>query len=144
MTIADQTDFIAGLTLRMGANSENISDDGYAVGAETAMSELGWDYPLSHPLKVFWAYSRGVRHCLFILLIESAHKFRYKDIFLQNRFSHYSTLIDKLDKDFEKAKEENAEMFFSAASVSAEDIISSMCAYIPNVRDYDIYGNSGR
>lgn len=144
MSIADQSELIDGITLRLGSNSGNVSDDGYVVGAETAMAELGWDYPLSHPLKVFWAFNRGVRHCIFILQIESAHKYRYKDIFLQNRFTHYSALIEKMDKDFEKAKGENPDMFFSAANADAESIISSICAYIPNIRDYDIYGNTRR
>lgn len=124
----------------LGKSSSNITDDGYSLGAESAMAELGWEYPISHPFKVMWAKNRCARHCLLILKIESAHKFRYKDIHLQNRFSHYDSLIKQMDLDFEKAKEEYPEMFPAVIDMSEEMLSSSMSYYIPNLPDYDDLG----
>lgn len=140
MPISSLDDFIEGIKLRMGSNSANVSDDGYAVGADTAMNELGWSLPLDQPLKVLWAYNRAVRHCVYILMIESAHKFRYKEIFLQNRFAHYKSLIDDMDKSFEKAQEDNPDLFLDSVYTDDNAILSSIAYYIPNCRDYDWLG----
>ena len=138
-TIGNSDEFVSGIVARMGSNAENLSPESFLVAAESAELELGWEYPISAPLKVLWFYNRGVRHATYILMIESAHKFRYNKIFLQNRFEHYSKLIEKMDKDFEAAKNENTDIF-GPTSFSEEFILNGMTTYIPNVRDYDQYG----
>jgi hypothetical protein len=140
MLISNKDSFIDGLKLRMGSNASNLTEDGFEVGADMAMSELGWSYPLGHPLKVFWAYQRGVRHSVHILLIESAHKFRYKEIFLQNRYAHYRSIIDDMDKDFELAKEENPALFVDSMYIDENTLASSLSYYIPNYGDFDTLG----
>lgn len=140
MPISSKDDFIEGIGLRMGGNSANLTPDGFDVAADTALNELGWSVPIDHPLKVFWAYQRGVRHSVYILMIESAHKFRYKEIFLQNRFSHYKAMIDDMDKAFEKAKEDNPELFSDSVYIDSDSIASSLSFYIPNLGDFDTLG----
>jgi hypothetical protein len=140
MAIINKDSFIDGIKLRMGTNASNLTDEGFEVGAETAMNELGWSYPVDHPLKTFWAFQRGVRHSVHILLIESAHKFRYKEIFLQNRYSHYRSIIDDMDKAFEVAKEENPALFADSTFVDENTLASSLSYYIPNYGDYDTLG----
>ena len=140
MPINSTDDFIEGIKLRMGGNSVNVSEDGLGVAAETALDELGWSIPVDHPLKVFWAYQRAVRHAVYILMVESAHKFRYKEIFLQNRFAHYKAMIDDMDKSFKEAKEENPELFASATYIDDETISSSLSFYIPNISQFDGLG----
>jgi hypothetical protein len=140
MPISNIDDLIEGIKLRMGGNAENVTEDGLNVAAETALSELGWAIPVAHPLKIFWTYHRAVRHSTHILMIESAHKFRYKEIFLQNRFSHYKSLIDDMDKAFERAKDENPELFMDSVYIDDASITSSLSYYIPNVSDYDNLG----
>lgn len=140
MPISNIDDLIEGIQLRMGGNAENVTEDGLNVAAETALSELGWTIPVVHPLKIFWTYHRAVRHSTHILMIESAHKFRYKEIFLQNRFSHYKSLIDDMDKAFERAKDENPDLFMDSVYIDDATITSSLSYYIPNVSDYDNLG----
>ena len=140
MPISSKDDFIEGIGLRMGGNSANLTPDGFDVAADTALNELGWSVPIDHPLKVFWAYQRGVRHSVYILMVESAHKFRYKEIFLQNRFSHYKSMIDDMDKAFDKAKEDNPELFADSVYIDDQSIASSLSFYIPNLGDFDALG----
>ena len=138
--ISDIDALVEGFVSKFGKNSSNLSEDLQIAACNTAMSELGWAFPLAHHLKEFWAVNRAVRHGLAILQIESAHKFRYKEIFLQNRFSHYTQLIDKMDKDFEKAKEENPTLFLYSTYIDTETLSLSMTYYIRNERDYDDLG----
>ena len=140
MPINSTDDFIEGIKLRMGGNAVNLTEDGLGVAAETALNELGWSIPVDHPLKVFWAYQRGVRHSVFILMVESAHKFRYKEIFLQNRFAHYKAMIDDMDKAFEKVKEDNPELFPDSIYMDDATIASSLSFYIPNISQFDGLG----
>lgn len=44
-------------------------------------------------------------------MVESAHKFQYKQIHLEHRFKHYIQLIENLDMLFAKAIEEFPELF---------------------------------
>lgn len=140
MPISSTDAFIEGIGLRMGGNSANLTSEGFEVAAETALNELGWSIPIDHPLKVFWAFQRGVRHAVFILMVESAHKFRYKEIFLQNRFSHYKSMIDDMDKAFENAKEENPDVFSASVYIDDATISSSLSFYITNLGDFDELG----
>lgn len=140
MVINSTDELIDTLRFKMGTNSDNLTDDGFSVAVDSALLELGWVLPCTHPNKVLWIINRSLRYCIEILLIESAHKFRYDKIFLQNRFSHYQALITKMDDDFRKAIEDNPSLFSSMIQLDPEFIVSSMMAYIPNLRDYDIYG----
>ncbi len=142
MPINNTEYFLDGIKLRMGGNADNVSEDGLTVAIETALNELGWAIPVAHPLKVFWAYQRAVRHAVYILMVESAHKFRYKEIFLQNRFSHYKSMIDDMDKAFEKAKDENPELFPDSTYMDDATITSSLSYYIPNAGDVDGLGRA--
>ena len=144
MSISSTEDFLVGIALRMGSNSANVTQEGMTVAAETALNGLGWSIPVDHPIRVFWAYQRAVRHCLFILMVESAHKFRYKNIFLQNRFAHYEILIKKMDEDFEKAQDDSPDIFASANLFDLETLASSLSFYIPNYGEYDTLGRWGR
>jgi hypothetical protein len=140
MVINSTDELIDTLRFKMGTNSDNLTDDGFSVAVDSALLELGWVLPCTHPNKVLWIINRSLRYCIEILLIESAHKFRYDKIFLQNRFSHYQALITKMDDDFRRAIEDNPSLFSSMVQLDPEFIVSSMMAYIPNLRDYDIYG----
>ena len=138
--ISDIDALVEGFVNKFGKNSSNLSEDLQIAACNTAMSELGWSFPLDHHLKDFWAINRAVRHGLSILQIESAHKFRYKEIFLQNRFAHYTQLIEKMDKDFEKAKEENPTLFIDTTFIDPEYLTRMLSYYIRNERDYDNLG----
>ncbi len=55
---------------------------------------------------------------MYVLLLEQAHKFRFKQIHLQQRFEHYIKLIDQMDIAFADFKAENPSLF-PLSSVSA-------------------------
>ena len=128
------------LSFKMGTNADNLTEEGFRVAIDSALLELGWVLPCTHPKQVLWIINRSLRYSIEILLIESAHKFRYDKIFLQNRFSHYQALIEKMDSDFEKAIEDNPSLFSSMNQTDPEYIVNAMTSYIPNLRDYDEYG----
>ena len=139
-SISNTDTLIDILRLKMGTNAENVTDDGFGVAVDSALMELGWELPCSHPKKVLWIINRSLRFALEILQIESAHKFRYDKIFLQNRFTHYQALIEKMDKDFAQAVEDDPFLFSTMMTIDSEYLVSAMTTYIPNLRDYDIYG----
>ena len=125
---------------KMGSNSSNVSEDGYGVAIDSALLELGWEIPCSHPKKIFWLINRSLRYSIEILLLESAHKFRYDKIFLQNRHTQYLATLNKMDQDFAKAVEDDPYLFASGTSVDTEYLVEALSAYIPNIRSFDIYG----
>lgn len=78
----------------------------YDNALDDAARDTGWAYPVSGDTKIKWQKQRAKRHVFFYLLSESAHKFKYKQINLQNRFFHYKQLIDTMDKNWKDAQEE--------------------------------------
>ena len=99
-----------------------------------------WALPIAHPLKVHWVIERSVRHSVFILMLEAARKFRYKQIHLQNRFEHYNKILTLMDELYAKAKVENPELF-SDSVFADSDTLCNWITYIPNARQYNNLGN---
>jgi len=131
---------VDSLKTKFGVTSDSLTDEAYEDAANSALRELGWAVPIAHPLKEYWVAERGTRHAIFILMIEAARKFRYKQIHLQNRFEHYNKILSLLDAQFESAKKENPELFSDSVFVDA-DTLCSWITYIPNARDYNSLGN---
>ncbi len=96
--------------------TSSLEDDDYSNAIDQAERDTGWSMPQSTAFKVTWLIERSKRHLFFSLQSESAADFRFKNIFLNHQFEHYSKLVAKMDKDFEKAQEDNA---FEFAGVSA-------------------------
>lgn len=96
--------------------SSSLVDADYSNAIDQAERDTGWSMPQTAAFNLKWMIERSKRHLFFFLLSEAASKFRFKEIHLQQRFEHYRELIDKMDKDFEKAQDEYA---FEFAGVSA-------------------------
>jgi len=96
--------------------SSSLVDADYSNAIDQAERDTGWSMPQTAAFNLKWMIERSKRHLFFFLLTEAASKFRFKEIHLQQRFEHYRELIDKMDKDFEKAQDEYA---FEFAGVSA-------------------------
>lgn len=124
---------------KFGVTADSLSDEAYTDAINSALRELGWSVPIDHPLKEFWVLERSVRHSIFVLMIEAARKFRYKQIHLQNRFEHYSSILALLDKQYTDAKKENPELFAGSVYVDSDTLVRWI-TYIPNARDYDVFG----
>jgi len=99
--------------------TSKLEGDDYDNAVVAAERDTGWLLPQSTNFKIKWILERSKRHIFFYLLSESAAKFRYKNIHLQHRFEHYSKLVDRMDKDFAKAMEDDA---FEFAGVSSFEI----------------------
>ena len=134
MTISSQEELISIVKTLMGGSYENISEIGYISATDMTLKELPWTLPLSAQKKEYWLVERSKRNVIFILLTESAHKFKYKEISLQHRFANYFKLIDKMDSDFEKAIDDDPVTF---ADLSTQD---ALCFYVTNGFIYDQFG----
>jgi hypothetical protein len=99
------------LKFQLSSLATLITEDGYELACNLAEQELGWSYPVSNSVQLFWMIKRGTRHALNILRIASANKFKYKSVNLQNRFEHFQKLIEDMDKEFEEAMNADVALF---------------------------------
>jgi len=90
----------------------------YYNACDDASRETGFSFPVSSDLQILWIKNRAKRHLFFYLLTESAHKFKYEQINLQHRFEHYFKIIERMDEQYEIAKDENALEFSGASAVN--------------------------
>lgn len=109
--ITDREELVLFSQNLMGGSSTKVSDDGFEEAAKQTEKELRFAYPVTDSTKSFWMVERMRRHLLYILMVESAHKFQYKQIHIEHRFKHYIQLIEKCDRDFLKAADDFPELF---------------------------------
>ena len=111
MSLQDTDELITAIEPTLGASFALLTDDGLEAAANAVVNELGVSLPISNQQLEYWMVERGKRHCLMILTIEAAHKFRYKNAHLQNRFQNYEKLISLMDKIFADAVDANPSLF---------------------------------
>jgi hypothetical protein len=116
MEINDADDLTGLIEIQLSSLSTLITADGYELVCDQTMQELGWSYPLTTSAKLFWAMKRGTRHAMYILLIASANKFKYKLVNLQHRFEHFQKLIADMDKEFATAMASEPSLFCTVGS----------------------------
>jgi len=83
----------------------------YDNALEDAARDTGWGFPVSGDFKILWQKKRAKRHLFFYLLTESAIKFQYKQIKLDQRFEHFKELVEDMDAEFKIIQEEEAHEF---------------------------------
>lgn len=84
-----------------------------------AAKETGWPFPVSGDLQELWIEQRAKRNCYFMLWTQSARKFKVEQLNLNQRFDHYGKVIEKMDAEFEKLKEDRPELFMNVDSYKA-------------------------
>lgn len=136
MAITNLEEFTDKVSVELGSLASKVADDAFESASDKVINEVQWSYPVTDPFKSFWFMERGKRHLIQIFLIESAHKFKYKQIHLNQRFDHYLLLLKKMDEDFLRATEENPEAF----PASAGGVPFTL--YIANTFTYDFLGRS--
>jgi len=114
--MATADDVIDLVKIQLSSSSELITVEGYASAVATAASELGWLLPNSEATQTMWLAKRTLRHCVFILWVASAQKFKYKQVNLQQRFEHYGKLLEVMDGEYATALEENQQLFTGIAA----------------------------
>ena len=87
-----------------------LTAEDYSNALDDAARET-WALPVTTDFRIDWVKKRAKRHLFFYLMTESAHKFKYKQINLQQRFEHYKELIADMDLKFKEAMEENPSEF---------------------------------
>lgn len=114
--MASADDIIDLCKIQLSTSAELVTDDGYESAVATAVSELGFSLPSSDDSKTMWLTKRSLRHCIFILWVASAQKFKYKQVNLQQRFEHYDRLLGVMDKEYTDAAEADASFFSDVAA----------------------------
>jgi len=100
-----------------------VTED-YENSVSDALLETGWALPTSVSFQLYWIKTRAKRHMFFMLLSESAHKFKYEQINLQHRFDHYYKLITTMDDQFKEVMEEHPDEFLEALGLT--NIVSGL------------------
>jgi hypothetical protein len=93
-----------------------LDEEDYDNAVDDALRETGWTLPTTVDFRIHWLKMRAKRHIFFYLATESARKFKVKQFSLDQRFKHYMVLIERMDKEFEAAKEEHPEEFTDASA----------------------------
>jgi len=109
-------EMITKLQAEVKGLTSSLADADYGNAIDSAERDTGWSLPQTSDFKIKWLMNRSKRHLFFFLMTESAAKFRFKNIHLQNRFDHYIRIIEVMDKNFVKAQEEYAYEFAGVSS----------------------------
>lgn len=117
-----QTEMEEKLEEEVKSLSTYLEGDDYINACNDASRETGWAFPVATNFKILWMKDRAKRHLFFYLFSESAHKFKYEQINLQNRFAHYKIIIEMMDKSFAAAIEANPQEF---ANVEAYELFGT-------------------
>jgi len=102
------------LALELKSLKDKVDSNDYDNAVNNAQRDTGWTCPVTVAFQIQWLKERAKRWLFFFLWSESAHKFKFEQINLQNRFEHYQILIKYMDEEFEAAKEENIAEFAGA------------------------------
>jgi len=111
MAIRNTDELIEKVDLLMGDVSGLVIEDQKVAAIDQSLSELKWPLPNSDSFQCHWIIERTRRHILYIVAINHAHKFQYKQIRLNQRFDHYMKLIEKMDQEFANAMDLNPGKF---------------------------------
>ena len=114
MSISNVAELLAKVQPLMGTSWGLVTIEGRSQAAEQALSELGWGLPTTSAKQGYWTIERTRRHMLYIMLVEQAMRFQYKQIRLQHRFDNHFKMISKMDEAFAKAVESDVGGLFPA------------------------------
>lgn len=133
MKINDVDEFKSNLQKSLSSAYDLLTEPEVEFAITQALGELGWNYPLTSPSKVTWAMKRAKRHALDTICTVSAHKFKYKQINLNQRFEHYFAIIKQMDEEYRWGLENDAALM----GVDSANVFGT---YIRNGFVYDQYG----
>lgn len=114
-----QEEMITLLQSEVKGLSKYLADIDYTNAVNDALRETGWSFPFTNSdpkqtaLMELWTKTRAKRALFFYLLTESAHKFKYDVISLNQRFDHYKAIIDVMDKDWKTFCDENPQLMIA-------------------------------
>ena len=135
MSILDLDDLVERVQISLGTSASLFQEAELEFCCEQAVLELGTSFPIEKSALQLWIIERAKRHSLDILRIQSAHRFKYKQLSLNDRFNHYNALIQDMDAKFENALNTDPDLLNIPFS-------GVMGFYIRNGFVYDKFGNS--
>lgn len=109
-------DVVELITVQLATSASALSSDGLESAVNTAMTELGWSFPVTDDTRCLWIVKRSLRHACYILWVASAQKFKYKQVNLNQRFEHYEKLLKSMDAEFTTALSSDTNVFASVES----------------------------
>jgi len=137
-----QDDLLDLLPVELKGLSKYLVTVDYENAVNDALRETGWTFPMSSTTMEYWVKTRSKRHIFFYLMSESAHKFKYDVISLDQRFLHYKAIIEQMDKEWANFTLDNPELFIDNAedwfctkidAGFAYDEVGTDLSYDPNV-----------
>ena len=102
MTRSELQETVAG---EMKGLASKFDPQDYERAIDDALRETSFTFPITDGTQILWVKRRAKRHLFFMMLSESAHKFKFEQINLQHRFEHYERLIKSEDEAFAVALE---------------------------------------
>lgn len=132
--INDVDDFLDIVKISLGTSKTLVSDEEVEFAISQAENELKIKYPIPTGKIQLWALERAKRHVMDMLRIQSAHRFKYKQLSLNDRFNHYDRMITDMDNRFENALNTDPDLW----GLSVEGVLG---LYIENGFVYDKFGN---
>lgn len=106
----NKTDVMVLLESEIKGLSEHFDEPDFSNAVDEAERET-WSLPVTTSFKILWFKKRAKRHLLSYLWNEYVDKVQHDTTKFQQRFEHLQVVIDKEDKDFLKAQEENPTEF---------------------------------
>lgn len=135
MSITSSGELIQKIRSSLGSSAELLGSGEYEFVAYQTLNELGVDYPIDNRTLQLWGIERGKRHAIDILRIQSAHRFKYKQLSLNHRFNHYDAILKEMDRKFEEALNSDPDL------LGVDLLTGSYGTYIENGFVYDQFGN---
>lgn len=133
MAINDIADFNSQLESGLGTAFTLLGSEQVSFAINQALNELGFTLPINDQGKSVWALKRAIRHSLDVIRIGAAHKFKYKQISLNQRFEHYNKIIENMDNEFQNALENDP-------ALMGVNVADAFGVYIDNGIIHDQYG----
>ena len=106
------------LRLELRDTASEFIDSELNACIDSGTRETGFSLPASDDFKIHWIKERAKRAAFYMLLIDNASKVRYEQVYLQQKYEHYSKLIAVLDSEYKKAITDNTFVFANIDDVS--------------------------
>lgn len=94
--------------------TEDLVSNDYEDAIDDALLELGWTLPNTDSKQCQWIVKRSSRHLMFLLYTGAARKFKVDGYSLHQRFEHYSTILTRIDAEFQLALDSESYLFSNA------------------------------
>jgi hypothetical protein len=114
--------------------ADKLVDQDFENAIDDTVRETGWSFPISGNEQEYWFKRRSKRHLFYMLLTESAHKFKFESINLQQRFEHYRVLVRDEDREWVRWSEANVHLL---AGAEARELFGSV---VHGGFQYDLIG----